>query len=60
MSMTAGRLAASGVDQVAATAEGIHTAFIWGAVISMFAIVAAFFVRKPETEDMPEGAVAGH
>ncbi|GGF13173.1 MFS transporter [Youhaiella tibetensis] len=60
MSMTAGRLAASGVDQVAATAEGIHTAFIWGAVISMFAIVAAFFVRKPETEDVPEGAVAGH
>jgi len=60
MSMTAGQLAQSGVDPVAATADGIHTAFVWGAVISMFAIVAAFFVRKPADDEMPEGAVVTH
>ena len=37
----------AGAGVVAATAAGVQTAFFTGAVISLFAIVAAFFVRKP-------------
>ena len=36
-----------GATEVAATAAGIHTAFIYGAVISLVAIPLAFFIRKP-------------
>jgi DHA2 family lincomycin resistance protein-like MFS transporter len=43
---TAARLAA-GAGVVAATAAGVQTAFLTGAIISLFAVVAAFFVRKP-------------
>lgn len=41
-------LTASGLSEIASTAGGIRTAYLWGAVISTFAVVAAFFVRKPE------------
>jgi DHA2 family lincomycin resistance protein-like MFS transporter len=44
---TAG-LTAEGVEPVSALAGGIQLAFLIGAVISLFAVVAAFFVRKPE------------
>ena len=44
---TAG-LEAEGVESVSALAGGIQLAFLIGAVISLFAIVTAFFVRKPE------------
>lgn len=37
----------AGASDVAATAAGIHTAFIYGAVISLAAIPLAFFIRKP-------------
>ncbi|GHA36829.1 MFS transporter [Devosia pacifica] len=47
-------LLAEGLDQVAATAGGIRVAFTCGAVISLLAIVAAFFVRRPRN------AAAGH
>lgn len=47
MSLQSAALLSKGLPQLAATAGGIRTAFIWGAVISMFAIVAAFFVKKP-------------
>ncbi|MCU1403824.1 MAG: major facilitator transporter [Glaciihabitans sp.] len=39
--------AAAGLDDVAATAAGIQSAFMYGAIISLFAIVVAFFVRRP-------------
>ncbi|MBT2503447.1 MDR family MFS transporter [Curtobacterium sp. ISL-83] len=39
----------------AATAAGVHSAFLWGAVISLFGIVASSMVRRP---DAPEGAAA--
>jgi len=47
MSATAGSRLAAGASEVAATAAGIHTAFIYGAVISLVAIPLAFFIRRP-------------
>jgi DHA2 family lincomycin resistance protein-like MFS transporter len=47
MSATAASLASDGASEVAATAGGIQSAFVYGAIISLFAIPAAFFVRKP-------------
>ncbi len=47
MSATAGSRLAAGAAEVAATAAGIHTAFIYGAVISLVAIPLAFFIRRP-------------
>lgn len=44
-----------GAEAVAATATGVRTAFLVGAVISLFGIVASVFVSRPET---PEGAPA--
>jgi DHA2 family lincomycin resistance protein-like MFS transporter len=48
-----------GATEVSATAAGVKTAFLAGAIVSLFAIVASFFVRKPEAV---EGAPApmGH
>jgi DHA2 family lincomycin resistance protein-like MFS transporter len=44
--VTAGGIA-TGATEVAATAAGIHTAFLYGAVISLVAIPLAFFIRRP-------------
>lgn len=48
--LTIGKVTASnaGAGDVTALAAGIHTAFLAGAIISLFAIVAAFFVPKPD------------
>ncbi|WP_213815239.1 MDR family MFS transporter [Glaciihabitans sp. dw_435] len=40
-------LATQGASVVHATAGGIQHAFMYGAIISLFAIPAAFFIRKP-------------
>jgi DHA2 family lincomycin resistance protein-like MFS transporter len=48
--------AAEGAGEVTALATGIHTAFLAGGVISLFAIVAAWFVPKPESEFGPQAA----
>ncbi len=40
-------LAAAGADPAAALTSGIATAFLAGAIISIGAVVAAFFVRSP-------------
>jgi DHA2 family lincomycin resistance protein-like MFS transporter len=47
--MTAGTTSrmADGATEIAATAGGIHTAFVYGAIISLVAIPIAFFIRKP-------------
>jgi DHA2 family lincomycin resistance protein-like MFS transporter len=65
--LTAGSvsLAQGGASQVAALSGGIHWAFTAGAILSLFAIVAAFFVPKPDSEFDPaamaeEGAPAAH
>ena len=49
MSAQALTLSASGASNESATAAGIRIAFTYGAVISLFAIPAAFFVRKQKT-----------
>ena len=46
MSARAATLSASGASNESATAAGIRIAFTYGAVISLFAIPATFFVRK--------------
>jgi DHA2 family lincomycin resistance protein-like MFS transporter len=48
-------LEADGVAEVPALAGGIHIAFIFGAALSMAAIVLAFFVRKPAVQEHGEG-----
>jgi DHA2 family lincomycin resistance protein-like MFS transporter len=48
MSLNSASLSAAGADPVTALAGGIRTAFLCGAIISVFMVVAAFFVRKPE------------
>jgi DHA2 family lincomycin resistance protein-like MFS transporter len=47
MTATATSLASDGASEITATAGGIQAAFVYGAIISLFAIPAAFFVRKP-------------
>lgn len=56
MSSTAGSLAADGAAKAESVVGGVRAAFFVGAVLSLFAIVAAFFVSRPE--ETPEGAVA--
>jgi DHA2 family lincomycin resistance protein-like MFS transporter len=48
MSAQTATLMASGSSNESATAAGIRIAFTYGAIISLFAIPAAFFVRKQE------------
>ncbi|WP_241843240.1 MDR family MFS transporter [Agromyces albus] len=51
-------VAATGVSSEMAEVAGIRAAFLVGAIISITAVVGAFFVRKPA--DMMEGAPAAH
>lgn len=51
MSATVLREMGAGVAEVAATAHGIHTAFVVGAIISLFAIPLAFLIRKPVQQE---------
>ncbi len=60
MSARSAALQAEGEGIVSATASGIHTAFVYGAVISLFAIPAAFFIRKAVSTVAPEGVPVGH
>lgn len=43
----------NGAAETAALASGVHSAFLAGAVLSVLAIVAAFFVPRPDTADAP-------
>ncbi|WP_442864295.1 MDR family MFS transporter [Arthrobacter sp. ATA002] len=56
--MTTGTTAAlnDGMAAVPAAAAGVHTAFFWGAVISLVAVAASFLVRRP-TNELPDGVV---
>lgn len=49
--------AAAGASTVSGLADGVHNAFMAGAIISLFAVVASFFVPKPVEFDH-EGAAA--
>jgi DHA2 family lincomycin resistance protein-like MFS transporter len=44
----------AGAGVVEATADGVHDAFVYGAVISLVAIVVALFVRSPKIVDVAE------
>jgi DHA2 family lincomycin resistance protein-like MFS transporter len=48
MTIRTASLTAEGVVPVEALAGGIRLAFLTGAIISLFAVFAAFFIRKPE------------
>jgi DHA2 family lincomycin resistance protein-like MFS transporter len=50
--------AEGGAGVVAATADGVHAAFVYGAVISLVAIVVALFVRAPRPADVTAPAEA--
>lgn len=48
MTIRTAALTAEGADPVDALAAGIRLAFLVGAIISLGAVLAAFFIRKPE------------
>ncbi|MET3896937.1 DHA2 family lincomycin resistance protein-like MFS transporter [Devosia sp. UYZn731] len=47
LTLQSARLSAGGADMLTATTGGIKAAFLCGAIISLLAVVAAFFIRKP-------------
>lgn len=61
MSAHAASLVAHGQPDATATASGIRVAFTIGAVISIFAIPAAFFIRRPADSIEPsfQGTASG-
>jgi DHA2 family lincomycin resistance protein-like MFS transporter len=46
-----------GLGNIEALASGIRMAFLVGAVISVFAVITAFFIRKPDPQ--PQGSWGG-
>ena len=48
-------LATAGAAPVDALAGGIRMAFLVGAILSLFAVLTAFFIRKPADQPMPGG-----
>lgn len=58
MTAHAATLGAGGATAAAATAGGIQLAFLAGAIISLFAIPIAAFIRRPA--DTIEGEASGH
>jgi DHA2 family lincomycin resistance protein-like MFS transporter len=59
MTIQSASLAAGGADAVTALSGGIRSGFLCGAIISLFAIVAAFFVKKPPANPAMAG-MGGH
>jgi DHA2 family lincomycin resistance protein-like MFS transporter len=57
MSAQAASLGAAGQPALEALAGGIRTAFVVGAVISLFAVAASLFVKRPPAQ---EGGWGGH
>ena len=53
MTLRADGLSAGGASVLAATTGGIKAAFLCGMIISLAAIAAAFFIRKPEHGPWP-------
>jgi DHA2 family lincomycin resistance protein-like MFS transporter len=48
---------ADGAREISATAAGVQAAFMVGAFISLAAVIASFFVRRP-TAELPDGIAA--
>jgi DHA2 family lincomycin resistance protein-like MFS transporter len=55
MSVRQASLAAEGLPPVAALTGGIQLAFLVGAILSLLAVGASLFVRKPEEQPGFEG-----
>ena len=55
MSLQTAALVAGGMPQVEALSGGIRLAFLCGAVLSLGAVAAAFFVKKPPNQPMGHG-----
>ncbi|GAA1206914.1 MDR family MFS transporter [Rhodoglobus aureus] len=53
-------LAAAGAEETIALAGGVRLAFMAGGIISLFAVVATFFMKRPVSELTPEDAPADH
>ncbi|MGV8852610.1 MAG: MDR family MFS transporter [Rhodoglobus sp.] len=53
-------LASDGATDTVALAGGVRLAFMAGGIISLFAIVATFFVKRNDSEMEPGAAPAGH
>lgn len=50
MSTSAASRMSSGTAELAANESGIHTAFLCGGVVSLFAVAASFFIRPPAAQ----------
>jgi MFS transporter, DHA2 family, lincomycin resistance protein len=50
MSYTAASRVADGATAISASQDGIHTAFLYGGVVSLIAVAASFFIRKPQAQ----------
>jgi DHA2 family lincomycin resistance protein-like MFS transporter len=59
MSSQSAALITAGQPQIIAVSAGIRTAFLCGAIISLFAVLAAFFIRKSEDHG-GNGVYGGH
>lgn len=59
MTLQAANLAAAGETQIIALTGGIRLAFLCGAILSLGAIAAAFFVKKPPADPAMAG-MSGH
>ena len=60
MTLRTSELVADGVAVIPATSQGIQLAFLCGAITSLFAILAAFFIRRPPSVPMDAEPVPGH
>ncbi|MBP1241058.1 DHA2 family lincomycin resistance protein-like MFS transporter [Frigoribacterium sp. PvP120] len=58
MTLAATTAASGGAGDVAAASSGVRAAFLVGAVISVFAVVGSFFVRRPPVVEGAEKVVA--
>jgi DHA2 family lincomycin resistance protein-like MFS transporter len=59
MSSQAATLMAGGTNQISATASGVQSAFLIGAIVSLLAIPAAFIIQKP-ADSLDDASFAGH
>lgn len=60
MTVTTAAKLADGTDEVLAKADGVHAAFLIGAIVASAAVVLALFVRKPAEGSADEGPTLAH
>jgi len=60
MTVTTAAKLADGTDEVLAKADGVHAAFLIGAIVASAAVVLALFVRKPAEGSADEGPALAH